>query len=154
MRPEWSPGLENRPPGIPRPFSRLWDRSRGPKPAKIYPKLPINRPRRLLVRKGGLSYQESMKATHDTTKDTFLRSSLQNLSTSSLGCANRSCGPPKPGRLLLSGVRRCRRRSAGGPSGPDGAPEGPWGRRRVPYGSVHQSCTDTGQSSDPSSPGG
>ena len=40
--------------------------------------------------------------------------------TSSLGCANRSCGPPKPGRLLLSGVRRCRRRSAGGPLGPDG----------------------------------
>ena len=74
--------------------------------------------------------------------------------TSSIGCANRSCGPPKPGRLLLSGVRRCRRRSAGGPSGPDGAPEGPWGRRGVPYGSVHQSCTDTGQSSDPSSPVG
>ena len=37
----------------------------------------------------------------------------------------------------------------GGPSGPDGAPEGPWGRRGVPRGSVHQSCTDTGQSSDP-----
>ena len=34
--------------------------------------------------------------------------------------------------------------AAGGPSGPDGAPEG----------SVHQSCTDTGQSSDPSSPVG
>ena len=64
--------------------------------------------------------------------------------------ANRSCGPPKPGRLLLNRVRRCRRRSAGGPLGPDGAPEGPWGRRRVPYGSVHQLCTNTGQSSDPS----
>jgi len=62
--------------------------------------------------------------------------------TSSLGCANRSCGPPKLGRLLLSGVRRCR------------APEGPWGRRGVPYGSVYQSCTDTAQSSDPSSPVG
>ena len=68
--------------------------------------------------------------------------------------ANRSCWPPKPGRRLLSRVRRCRRRSVGGPSGPDGAPECPWGRHRVPYGSVHQSCTDTGQSSDPSSPGG
>ena len=32
--PEWSPGPENRPPGMPRPFSRLWDQSRGPKPAK------------------------------------------------------------------------------------------------------------------------
>ena len=41
--------------------------------------------------------------------------------------------------------------AAGGPSGPDGAPKGPWGRRRVPYGSVHQLCTNTGQSSDPSS---
>ncbi len=65
------------------------------------------------------------------------------------GCANRSCGPPKPGRLLLNGVRPCRR----GPV-PDGPSEGPWGCRRVPYGSVHQSCTDTGQSSDPSSPVG
>ena len=25
MGPGWSPGLENRPPGMPRPFSRLWD---------------------------------------------------------------------------------------------------------------------------------
>ena len=29
--PEWSPGPENRPPGMPRPFSRLWDQSRVPK---------------------------------------------------------------------------------------------------------------------------
>ena len=34
--------------------------------------------------------------------------------------------------------------------GPDGDPEGPWGRRGVPRGSEHQSCTNTGQSSDPS----
>ena len=46
--------------------------------------------------------------------------------------ANRSCGPPKPGRRLLNGVRRCPRRSAGGPLGPDKPPEGPWGRRGVP----------------------
>ncbi len=52
----------------------------------------------------------------------------------STACTNWSCGPPKPGGLLLSGVRRCRRRSAGGPLGPDGAPEGLWGRRRVPMG--------------------
>ena len=48
--------------------------------------------------------------------------------TSSLGCANRSCGPPKPERLLLSGVRRCRRGPVGsrrGPGGPVGTPEGP-----------------------------
>ena len=37
MGPEWSPGPENRPPGMPRPFSRLWDRSRGPKPPKYRP---------------------------------------------------------------------------------------------------------------------
>ena len=37
MGPEWSPGPENRPPGMPRPFSRLWDRSRGPKPPKYMP---------------------------------------------------------------------------------------------------------------------
>ena len=37
------------------------------------------------------------------------------------------------------------------PSGPDGAPEGPWGRRGVPRGSEHQLRTDTEQSSDPSS---
>ena len=41
-------------------------------------------------------------------------------------------------------------RAAGQPSGPDGAPGGPWGRRGVPRGSEHQSCTNTGQSSDPS----
>ena len=41
--------------------------------------------------------------------------------------------------------------AAGGSSGPDRAPEGPWGRRRVPYRSIHQLCTNTGQSSDPSS---
>ena len=41
MDPEWSPGLENRPPGMPRPFSRLWDRSRGPKPRKNGPKPEI-----------------------------------------------------------------------------------------------------------------
>ena len=68
--------------------------------------------------------------------------------TSSLGCANRSCGPPTPGRRLLSGVRRCRRGSAGGPLGPDEAPEGSWGHGGVPKGSEHQSCTDTGRSSD------
>ena len=44
--------------------------------------------------------------------------------------------------------------AAGGPPGPDEAPEGPWGRRGVPRGSVHQSCIDTGQSSDLSSPVG
>ena len=38
MGPEWSPGPENRPPGMPRPFPRLWDRSRGPKPRKNGPK--------------------------------------------------------------------------------------------------------------------
>ena len=74
--------------------------------------------------------------------------------TSTLADANRSGGPPKPGRRLLNGVRRCPRRSAGGPLGPDGPPESPWGRRGVPRGSVHQSCIDTGQSSDPSSPDG
>ena len=31
MGPEWSPGHENRPPGMPRPFPSLWDQSRGPK---------------------------------------------------------------------------------------------------------------------------
>ena len=44
--------------------------------------------------------------------------------------------------------------AAGGPLGPVGPPEGPWGRRGVPSGPVHQSCTDTGQSSDLSSPDG
>ena len=34
MGPESSPGLENPPPGMPRPFSRLWDHSRGPKSKK------------------------------------------------------------------------------------------------------------------------
>ena len=48
--------------------------------------------------------------------------------------------------------------AAGGPPGARRVPMGPcmegWGRRRVPYGSVHQLCTDTGQSSDPPSPVG
>ena len=30
--PEWSPGSENPPKWIARPFPSLWDRSRGPKP--------------------------------------------------------------------------------------------------------------------------
>ena len=59
------------------------------------------------------------------------------------GCANRSCGPPKPGRRLLNGVRWCRWGSAGGPLGPDRAPKGPWGRRGVHRRPAHQSCTDT-----------
>ena len=50
----------------------------------------------------------------------------------------------KRGPTVPPAVRR-------GPSGPDGAQEGPWGRRKVPYGSVHESCTDTGQSNNPSS---
>ena len=49
MGPEWSPGPENQSPGMPRPFSRLWDRSRGQKPSKIYLKLPISRHRRPLL---------------------------------------------------------------------------------------------------------
>ena len=34
------------------------------------------------------------------------------------------------------------------PLGPDGRPDGPWGSRGVPRGSEHESCTNTGQSSD------
>ena len=34
---EWSPGPENRSPSFPRPSSRLWDRSRGPKSSKYSP---------------------------------------------------------------------------------------------------------------------
>ena len=37
MGSEWSPGPENRSPGFPRPFSRLWDRSHGPNPRKYRP---------------------------------------------------------------------------------------------------------------------
>ena len=49
------------------------------------------------------------------------------------------------GEVLPPAVRR-------GLLGPDGAPatESPLARRRVPYGSVHQSCNDMGQLSDPS----
>ena len=35
-----------------------------------------------------------------------------NNQTSSLGCANRSCGPRQPGRLILNGVPRCHPPSA------------------------------------------
>ena len=38
---EWSPGPDNRPPGMPRPFPSLWDHSRGPKSAKKVQKLPV-----------------------------------------------------------------------------------------------------------------
>ena len=41
MCPEWSPGPENRPPGMPQPFSRLWDRSCGPKPPQRSTKMPV-----------------------------------------------------------------------------------------------------------------
>ena len=37
MVPEWPPGPANRSPGMPRPFSRLWDRSLGPNPPKYSP---------------------------------------------------------------------------------------------------------------------
>ena len=42
----------------------------------------------------------------------------------------------KRGPTVPPGVRR-------GPSGPDGPAEGLWGRRGVPMGFEHQSCTDT-----------
>ena len=41
MGPESSPGLENRPPGMPRPFPSLWDQSRGPKSATKVKKLLV-----------------------------------------------------------------------------------------------------------------
>ena len=44
MGPEWSPGPENRPPGMPRPLSRLWDRSRGPGRPQVGPSWPRVRP--------------------------------------------------------------------------------------------------------------
>ena len=34
MDPEWSPGLENPPPCMPRPFPSLWDQSRSPNPPR------------------------------------------------------------------------------------------------------------------------
>ncbi len=40
MGPEWSPGPENQSPGMPQPFSRLWDRSRGQTASK-----PQSKPR-------------------------------------------------------------------------------------------------------------
>ena len=66
-------------------------------------------------------------------------------------CADRSGGPPKPGAAYENQPDG----AAGGPpgsrrTGPDGAPEGLWGRHGVPRVSEHQSCTNTGQSSDPS----
>ena len=51
--------------------------------------------------------------------------------TSSIGCAKRSCGPPKSGRRLLNGAPTFPPGSAGVPLGPNGASEGPWGCRRV-----------------------
>ena len=49
-------------------------------------------------------------------------------------------------------------KSDGAEGGPPGfrrrGPGGPVGTPWVPYGSVHQLCTNTGQSSDPSSPVG
>ena len=41
MGAEWSPGLENRPLGMPRPFPSLWDQSRGPKSGKQVKKLLV-----------------------------------------------------------------------------------------------------------------
>ena len=83
---------------------------------------------------------------HKTANRRMHRSATHSIQiTSSLGCANRSCGPPKPGRLLLSGVRRCRRRSAGSrraSGGPVGTPEGPvWVRTSIVhrYGTVERS---------------
>ena len=53
----------------------------------------------------------------------------------------------KRGPTVPPAVRR-------GPVGSRRGPESPWGRRGMPRGSVHKLCTDTGQSSDPSSPVG
>ena len=46
---EWSPDPENRSPGFSRPFPRLWDRSRGPKPPKYSPNSRSTAPRRPLL---------------------------------------------------------------------------------------------------------
>ena len=64
-------------------------------------------------------------------------------------CADRSGGPPKPGAAYENQPDGAAGEPPGGPSSPDGPPEGPWGRRGVPRGSEHQSCTDTGQSTAP-----
>ena len=67
-------------------------------------------------------------------------------STTAPDCADMSGRPPKLGAAYENQPDG----AASGPSGPDKAQEGPWGRRGVPRGSEHQSCTNRVQSSDPS----
>ena len=61
-------------------------------------------------------------------------------------CADRSCGPPKPGAAYENQPDG----AAGGPPGGRRGPRGPVGTPWRAWGSEHQLCTNTGQSSDPS----
>ena len=61
MGPEWSPGPENGPPSVSRPFSRLWDQSRGPKPPKCKPNSRSTAPGGRYVM-GWVSQQQSRAA--------------------------------------------------------------------------------------------
>ena len=67
MGPEWSPGPENRPPGMPRPFPSLWDQSRGPKSDKKVKNGPLVSP------PGGIGQAPSRIATWGLGIEPFFR---------------------------------------------------------------------------------
>ena len=78
---------------------------------------------------------------------------LMPLATIALAAPIGVAGRPNRGGAYKAGsdgAAGVRRGSVGSRRGPGGPVETPWGRRGVPRGSVHQSCTDTGQSSDSS----
>ena len=78
MGPESSPGPENRPPGMPRPFSRLWDRSRGPKPRKYSPNSRSTAPggRYVMEQRKAAPFVEQRKAAPFVMQRKAMRSSV------------------------------------------------------------------------------
>ena len=83
----------------------------------------------------GITMSASHLGSHPRSKD-LTPEAINSAASNSIGYANRSCGPPKLGRLLLSGVQQCRRRCAGVrwvPMGPQRARGDAVGSRMGPY---------------------
>ena len=133
MGPEWSPGPENRPPGMPRPFSRLWDRSLGPGRPQVGPSW---------LRVGPESAEDTCGMTAiipQAWDDGPVRPDLS--SHLKQRYAHRIRGQPKPGAAYESQPDGAAGGPPGGrwgPTGPGGPVGTPWRAQGVRTSIVHQ----------------
>ena len=175
MGPEWSPGPENRSLGMPRPFSRFWERPRGPNPPKYRPnsrqqpllftfygggRSYLAHPHVFLAIVGlfrvalalslgfaGLRFLLYTRSVGDIVLNVGMRDLVVRSYVITGGVSQREVGRALmfPCRTLSDPVG-----GRGVRLGLVGSQEGTSGSLMVPYESICQSYTDTGQSSDPS----